>query len=215
MTDLTPERLAVLKSLEKAATHGPWCRASGPHRLSESGLPLPPDMLCDDGDVCVRERPYRPVFKRAGLRREEDTRLIATLRNAAPALIKAAEERDELREMHASHAEGYAAAVECVEQQAEQLVAMRAILVEAGEAMEKALDQFRVVKTFLSYANQDVVSSAVAQGNKNMAWHEAVKGAENAEYTLAKIRRATQAEEPSTEIERLDRLAALSADSPT
>ena len=56
-----------------------------------------------------------------------------------------------------------------------------------AEAMRKALDQFRVIKTFLSYANQDAVSSAVAQNNKHMAWHEAVKGAENIEYALASL----------------------------
>jgi hypothetical protein len=59
---------------------------------------------------------------------------------------------------------------------------------EAAKAMrevaEAALDKFRVIKTFLSYANQDVVSAAVAQSNKNLAWHEAVKGIENLEYAL-------------------------------
>ena len=130
MTELTPERLAELKALEKAATPGPWVTRF-------------------DGAV-YREvvRGEVPVCEHAS---REEAALIAALRNAAPALIAAAEGRDELR----------------------------ALLVRAGEAMERR-------KAFKeeAYSNKDVFDCAVATIDFEF------------DLLFAEIHRATQTQEP-------------------
>lgn len=85
MTDLTPERLAELKALEKAATAGPWVTRF-------------------DGAV-YREvvRGEVPVCEHAS---REEAALIAALRNAAPALIAAAKREAQRNSHQGTHGPG-------------------------------------------------------------------------------------------------------------
>ena len=184
MTELTPERLAELKALEKAATPGPWVTRF-------------------DGAV-YREvvRGEVPVCEHAS---REEAALIAALRNAASALIAAAEERDELRKelrkctinkdelwkvvrddaekLRKSKADGEDVVQMLVERDKVADAALadaatfRALLVRAGEAMERR-------KAFKeeAYSNKDVFDCAVATIDFEF------------DLLFAEIRRATQGE---------------------
>ena len=89
--------LDELERLEKAATPGPW-RADGFEidQLSDAGEGYPLDHYPDCANVSTwvgasgEDGPY-------GIQRKEDAALIAAARNALPALLRAARERDELR----------------------------------------------------------------------------------------------------------------------
>lgn len=75
---LTPAALAELDALERAATPGPWSGAK-----------------VYEGTAAVLAHGLKPVISGTGT--EADVDLCAALRNAAPALLDAADERDRLR----------------------------------------------------------------------------------------------------------------------
>ena len=91
MTETPTLDLAELKRLEKAATPGPWYDAAGPSKIVHD--------WDNDGYAVVADSPC-PRSPSTGARAKQwdaDRRAIVALRNAAPALIAAAKERDELR----------------------------------------------------------------------------------------------------------------------
>lgn len=51
---------------------------------------------------------------------------------------------------------------------------------EAADRIEELEAALREIKDLLSYAGQDACNEAVAQGNKNMAWHIAKKALDTA-----------------------------------
>ena len=168
MTDLTltPERLAELKALEKAATPGPWVTRF-------------------DGAV-YREvvRGEVPVCEHAG---RAEAALIAVLRNAAPALIAAAEDRDELRKRAETAEKQEELWREDASKQLGELaqanlalVSAHALLVRAGEALE-------------FYACSEGCEADACPIRK---YDGGVNCGSKAKGLAAEIRRATQGETP-------------------
>jgi hypothetical protein len=114
-TSLTPERLAELRRLEKAATKGPWQYLKREMPLSELGKTNPsmgkhplyehwlitswahPQMKGPLPIVTISTGPYHEPQHSLTMH-GVDGDFLAAFRNAAPALLDAAEDRDRLRE---------------------------------------------------------------------------------------------------------------------
>ena len=168
MTDLTPERLAELKALEKAATPGDWYWTGNWNSLDAPGdnhIIWPANSIYDSETA---KESMGACGRDCEANASNNAALIAALRNAAPALIAAAEERDELRNLPLH-----------IVSQSDELDRLRALLVEAGEAMERR-------KAFKeeAYSNKDVFDCAVATIDFEF------------DLLFAEIRRATQTQEP-------------------
>lgn len=95
----TPIDTAALKALEKAATPGPWDGQFAPSAsfINVGGLEMGPLNWPISYLPLVDGYPEysKGLVAQSGTRQDQE--LIAALRNAAPELIKAVEERDELR----------------------------------------------------------------------------------------------------------------------
>lgn len=87
MTDpLTPQRIAELRALEKAATPGPWRLAR-----SDDTTIVKDDAETDGALLVCSTCPEGANYEIDYERMEKDAAYIFTLRNAAPALLDAAE----------------------------------------------------------------------------------------------------------------------------
>jgi hypothetical protein len=108
MTALTAEQIAELERLEKAATPGPWRSLRDGNQYVETSY-IPTAKCVGASRVDGPRRPWNPHALLAfGFKPEEyervrfidaDADLVAGLRNAAPALLRAAAERNELWEL--------------------------------------------------------------------------------------------------------------------
>ena len=115
MTNSPTLDLAELERLEKAATCGPWS-----------------SVFLDDAVVFIKRHGVDRPFSFD----EKDPEFILTLRNAAPDLIAAAKERDELRaERDVLKIGGAKSAQSIYDAASNELASLRALLVRAGEAL--------------------------------------------------------------------------------
>ena len=136
MTETPTLDIAELDRLEKAATPPGW-------RVEDGSTTIWSDNAYDPATNnvgCIVARTSNPPTWKVSRPTHDETiansHLIAALRNAAPALIAAAKERDELRAANNDLAAEHSLMFKMSGELQTELASLRALLVRAGEAVQ-------------------------------------------------------------------------------